>query len=401
MSHEAKLFSRREFLKTSSLVALAPNVPGFLQRTARAAEVQRDERILVVIQLSGGNDGLNTVVPFADDGYAKHRAALRLPEERLHKIDEGLGLHPSMKDAADLFEQQRLAIVQGVGYPNPNRSHDVSMAIWHTARFDREEHSGYGWIGRALDELPPPRRNAPASVLVDRESTPAALRGRKCVSTSFTSVEELLTRRDVRVTAGSDTAADNLAAFVSRTALDASTTADLLREIAGKDRTAAAYPSSELAARLRLVSQLVQADFGTRVYYAMQDGYDTHSTQLNQHARLLRELSQALRAFLDDLASAGLEDRVLVLCFSEFGRQVQENASAGTDHGTAGPVLVAGASVAGGLLGASPDLSALDDNAPRHEIDFRSVYATILGQWLGLFAVDILGGDFTPLPLLA
>ena len=394
------MLTRRQFLKTTSLVALAPHVPVFLQQTARAAGVRRDERILVVIQLSGGNDGLNTVVPFADEAYAKHRTALRLPEDRLHKITDGLGLHPSMRELAGLFEQQRLTIVQGVGYPNPNRSHDVSMSIWQTARFDREEHTGYGWIGRALDEVPPSMHQAPGSLLIGNESTPVVLRGRKSVSSSLTSIDDLLAVHATRPAAETTVDEANLTAFVQRTALDAYATADVLKQIAGRrESRSVSYPSSELATRMRLVSQLIQADVGTRVYYTMQDGYDTHSTQLGQHARLLRELSLSLQAFLDDLATAGLEERVLVLCFSEFGRQVQENASAGTDHGTAGPVFLAGSALAGGLIGESPDLSVLDDNAPRHGIDFRSVYATILDQWLGVDARATLGGEFDRLPL--
>jgi len=381
------MFNRRQFLKSSSLVALTPTVPAFLAQTARAAEAEKDERILVVIQLSGGNDGLNTVVPFEDDAYGRNRKALRLPTDRLHKIADGIGLHPSMQGTAKLFEDKRLSIVQGVGYPNPNRSHDVSMAIWQTARFDREEHTGFGWIGRALDALPVPKRNAPSSVLIGNGATPVALRGRKNISSAFNSIEDMLADMDLRPatsTGESVTAGErDLSSFISQTTVDAYSTADLLTEIVQqKKRTSVSYPSSKLSGQLKLISQLIQADLGTRVYYAMQSGYDTHSVQLNQHGRLLRTLSQGLTAFLDDLAEAGLEDRVLVLCFSEFGRQVKENASSGTDHGTAGPVFLAGTSVNGGLYGQHPDLNALTNNAPNHTTDFRSVYASVLREWL-------------------
>ena len=181
--------TRREFLKTSSLVSLAPTVSGFLYRTARATDASHDDRVLVVVQMGGGNDGINTVVPFADEGYAKHRDKLRIKEDRLLKLNNRIGLHPAMRAAADMIEDGRLAIVQGVGYPNPNRSHDVSMAIWQSARMDREEHNSYGWIGRALDESA--TAGATASLLAGDDQTPLTLRGRKCVSSSLHSLDEL------------------------------------------------------------------------------------------------------------------------------------------------------------------------------------------------------------------
>ncbi|APZ95869.1 DUF1501 domain-containing protein [Fuerstiella marisgermanici] len=399
------MFNRRQFLKSSSLVALTPTVPAFLQQTASATEAEKHERILVVVQLSGGNDGLNTVVPFADEAYQKHRRVLRLPTDRLHKVAEGIGLHPAMENAAELFEDERLSIVQGVGYPNPNRSHDVSMAIWQTARFDREEHNGFGWIGRSLDTLPAPKRNAPSSVLIGNQATPVALRGRKSRSSAFDTIGDMLTDINLRpgpLPNGSASESDgDLSSFINRTTVDAYATADLLTDIVNqKKRESVSYPSSKLASQLRLVSQLIQADMGTRVYYAMQSGYDTHSVQLPSHSRLLRTLSQGLKAFLDDIAAAGLEDRVLVLCFSEFGRQVQENASNGTDHGTAGPVFVAGKSVKGGLLGQHPELETLTNNAPEHTTDFRSVYASVLQEWLRIENAQV-SGDFEPLQLFS
>ena len=397
------MFNRRNFLKTSSLVALSPTVPAFLQRAAQAAEPQPDERILVVVQLDGGNDGINTVVPFADEAYAANRKTLRLRKESLLKLNDSVGLHPSMREAAELFEQQRLAIVQGVGYPNPNRSHDVSMAIWHTARFDREEHDSYGWVGRALDQLPTPKRNAPSSALIGRGETPGALLGRKCVSSSFSSLNELHVRAEPSSAAQTTSEfSGNLKDFVHRSTVDAYAIAELLRDLStGNERPNGAYPSSELASQLQLTAQLIKADIGTRVYYAVQSGYDTHSAQLSLHPRLLAELSGAIGAFLDDLSAAKLEDRVLVMCFSEFGRQVRENASAGTDHGTAGPLLLAGSAVAGGLLGEPPNLHELERNAPRHTTDFRSIYASIAEQWLNVRAQRLLEGEFDQLPLFA
>jgi uncharacterized protein (DUF1501 family) len=396
------MLSRRAFLKSSTLVALAPTVPGFLAQTARAARPQRDGRVLVVIQLDGGNDGINTVVPFKDEGYAKHRKLLRLPTAQLIKVNDQVGLHPAMTGAGKLLEGGRLAVVQGVGYPNPNRSHFESMAIWHTARFDPEERQGYGWLGRALDGQHHPEARGADCVFVGGGQLPGALRGRRCVASALTRPEDFVIAPLVKARPGPEApAADDLAAFVRRASLDAYATADRMAELAHATADGASYPATELAGELRLMARLIKADAGTRVYYARQSGYDTHSAQLGPHGQLLGELAGAVQAFLDDLAAAKLADRVALLAFSEFGRTVKENGSAGTDHGTAGPVLLAGPRVKAGLVGGTPSLRELD---ARHGdlkvgVDFRRVYATVLEDWLGLPARATLGGSFERLPL--
>lgn len=396
------MLHRRDLLRRSSLVALAPTVPGFLQRLARAAEEKRDDRILVVIQLDGGNDGMNTVVPYRDEGYAKHRDKLRLNVANLHKLNDDVALHPAMRGAADLVQSGRLAIVQGVGYPNPNRSHDVSMAIWHTARFDRAEHKSYGWIGRALDEAPP--SDSAEAMLVGEGAVPGALVGRRAIAASFSRLDELAIQNQaasggIGAQANESPANETLADFVRRATLDAYTTADRVSAAAGRERGKANYPSSELAQHLAIVARLIEAEMPTRVYYAVQRGYDTHAVQQPTHGRLLRELSEALKAFLDDLAAARLDERVVVLCFSEFGRRVAENASQGTDHGTAGPVLLAGPRVRAGLHGATPSLTDLVDGDLKTSVDFRQVYAALLRDWLGLSPETALGGKYEPLGL--
>jgi uncharacterized protein (DUF1501 family) len=397
------MLSRRSFLQSSTLIALAPTVPGFLVQTARAARAERDGRILVVVQLDGGNDGINTVVPFKDDGYAKHRKLLRLPTAGLIKVNDHVGLHPAMAGAGKLLESGRLAVVQGVGYPNPNRSHFESMAIWHTARMDSEERNGLGWLGRALDDQQRRDVSKPDSVFVGGAQLPTALRGRKCVASALTRPEDFVIAPEVKAKPGADALPkEDLAAFVRRATLDAYTTADRMAEVIGSPADGAAYPATALAGELRLMARLIKADVGTRVYYTRQSGYDTHSTQLGTHAALLGELAGAMQAFHDDLAAAKLADRVVLLTFSEFGRTVKENGSAGTDHGTAGPVLLAGRPVNAGLVGSTPSLLELD---ARHGdlklgLDFRRVYATVLEDWLGLPAPAALGGRFERLPLL-
>jgi len=390
------MLSRRDFLSRSALVALAPTVPMFLARSLRAAVPQRDGRVLVVVQLSGGNDGLNTVVPFKDEGYLKNRKALRLPEKQLLKINDQTALHPALGDAMKLLESKRLTIVQGVGYPNPNRSHDRSMAIWQTARFDPEDHNGNGWLGRALDA------DASPSLFIGTSALPIALRGRRSAASTLSRLEEFNLMGDAAAvrTMVSTPAAEDLPAFIHRSFLDAYTTCDRLAEVARVQSSGVSYPGSELANRLQLIARLLKTGFAARVYYTSQGGYDTHAAQLFTHANLLRELGGALRAFLDDLAAARLAQRVAVLVFSEFGRQVRENASAGTDHGTAAPVFLAGGGVQSGLVGTAPSLLDLVGNAPKMTMDFRRVYATILEDWLGVSSKDALGGTFERLPLL-
>ena len=396
-------FTRRDFLKRASLVALAPLVPAFLARTARAAVPDRDGRILVVIQLDGGNDGVNTVVPFADEGYARCRRALRLPKEQLVKVNDSVGLHPAMTEAGKLLENGRLAILQAVGYPNPSRSHFESMAIWHTARFDPEERNGLGWIGRGLDDDRQPDGGAPGAVFVGGGQLPAALRGRRSVASGLTRPEDFVLAPEAKpgpAGLGAEPK-DDLLAFVRRSALDGYVAADRMAEVIRAGGADNRYPATDLAKQMALMAGLIKGGVGTRVYYARQPGYDTHAAQLGPHANLLRELSGALKAFLDDLAAAKLEERVTVLAFSEFGRTVKENGSAGTDHGTAGPLFLAGPHVKGGLVGTTPKLL---DPDPKHGdlrvgLDFRRVYAAVLQDWLGLPAKDTLGAAFEPLPL--
>jgi uncharacterized protein (DUF1501 family) len=394
--------TRREFLKSSALLSLAPTVPAFLVNSARAAVPEKDARALVVVQLDGGNDGLNTVVPFADDAYARLRPTLRVPANRVVKVTDAVGFHPSLGPFGQLLDAGRLAVVQGVGYPNPNRSHFESMAIWQTARLAKDERTEIGWLGLALDAGGKGR--GAAALGVGTAQPPVAIRGRRSVAATLDRLDDYTIdpTADPRKALGATDPPDDLTAFVRRSMLDAYATADLVKEVAGESPSAAAYPGTPLGGYLRLIARLLKAGFGTRVYYTIQPGYDTHSGQQNVHANLLASLGGAVKAFLDDLAAAKLADRVAVLIFSEFGRTVRENGSLGTDHGTSGPVFLAGPAVKAGLVGDVPSLTDLD---PKHgdlrtQFDFRRVYAAILEGWLGLPSETALGGRFEPLPVL-
>jgi uncharacterized protein (DUF1501 family) len=387
------MLTRRAFLKSTSLLALAPTLPVFLARTARAADPMKAAPVLVVVQLDGGNDALNTVVPHADPEYAKLRPTLKIAAKDLVKVNDSVGLHPSLKPLAGLLEKGRLAVVPGVSYPNPNRSHFRSMAIWQTARFDPEDHKGYGWLGRALDTV------GGNSALVGAGAVPTTLNARRSVTLSLSRPDDLLLADAATAKAAlGGEAKDDLLAFVRRQAADGYGAADKLADQARASD--AVYPGTRLAEKLRLAAGLLKSDLGARVFYTTQGSYDTHASQNFNHAGLLREFAGSVEAFFADLDKAKLSDRVVLLAFSEFGRTIKENGSAGTDHGTAGCVFVAGGALKGGLVGTMPSLTDLDQGEPKMTTDFRGIYATILDKWLNCPGEQVLGGKFEHLPLL-
>ena len=411
--------SRRDFFRSSlaasTLVSMgATTVPGFLCRSARAAAAGKaaDGRVLVVVQLLGGNDGLNTVVPFGMDGYARGRRALRLPAGQIPKITKEIGLHPAMGKLAKLLEQGRVAAVQGVGYPNPDRSHFRSMEIWESARLEPGA-TETGWLGRALDAAPAPAGGDVPALHVGGRGLPIALRARRGEVPSLESLDayrlqldgDADARRSARaaidgMTKRDQPADDPLLGFLRRSTLSAYESSRRLEEVAGsKPAGKSPYPESGLGRRLGMIAGLIKAGFGTRIYYTTLDGFDTHARQFAAHATLLGEFSDAVAAFHADLAAAGQADRVALLSFSEFGRRVAENASGGTDHGAAAPVFVVGPVATPGLVGPHPDLETLDDGDLIHHTDFRRVYAALLGDWLGLPAEPVMGAGFAPLGL--
>jgi uncharacterized protein (DUF1501 family) len=406
--------TRRDLLKATlngaALVALSPTVPTFLARTARAAEPRRDGRVLVVIQLDGGNDAINTLVPSRDEGYAKHRDALRIDAKSLIRVNHEVGMHPGLREFGTLLERGQLALVPGVGYPNPNRSHFESMAIWHSARLDPEDHSGPGWIGRGLDAQIEAARAKPdgaAALFIGDGTPPAALRARRAATSALDRIDDLIlpegwSRSLATENPATPAAGDDLEAYVRRSVLDAYAASDRVAELTRRRTDSdARYPNTALAGRLQTIARLLKADLGARVFYTIQSGYDTHAGQANTHFSLLFELAGAIKAFLDDLAAAKLADRVVVLGFSEFGRRVAENSSAGTDHGTAGLVFLAGPGVRPGVHGKVPSLTDLVDGDPKITTDFRRVYAAVLEGWLALPSRPALGSTFEPIPLFA
>lgn len=400
--------TRREFLRLSSqgigLLAFSRFAPQFLVQSAAAAPLpEKDRRILVLVQLAGGNDGLNTVVPYADDAYHALRPTLALKAADVLRIDDHLGFHPACAPLHALLGEGRLGIVQNVGYPNPNRSHFRSSEIWETASA-ADESLPSGWIGRYLDNAcggTPEKGGDPMGIHINAE-VPQAFGGTLPHNTYGLTLGTRAGR------AGREDAAllESLAAmgedpdhqpgdanhtFLRATLMDSLVSEKKIQQIIDRNRPEAAYPGGGFAQSLRNVAGLIAAGLSTRVYFVSLGGFDTHANQANAHTNLLRQLSEGLAAFQKDLTARGLHDQVLTMTFSEFGRRAYENESRGTDHGTAAPLFVMGKAVSGPLHGTAPKLDATQKADPEFSTDFRSVYATVLDRWLDSPADEVLG----------
>ncbi|MCA9176222.1 MAG: DUF1501 domain-containing protein [Planctomycetales bacterium] len=398
-------FQRRQFLRGAmGATAIASlSGPALLRQAARAAEANDDGRILVVLQLSGGNDGLNTIVPFRDQEYYKQRPQLAIPEARTLRLTDDHGMHPAMTGLAAQFEAGRVAVVQGIGYDNPNRSHFESMDIWHSCR-RKDQTRTTGWLGRCFDQLGSQQGDVPG-IHLGEEKQPFALAAERMAAPSIGQLDNFQLRSREQVTQlVRDSAAgdsdDSLLSFVKTNAVSALETSRRVREAAERYRSTAVYPETALGEKLRTVAKLISAGMGTKVYYLTLDGFDTHSEQEGAHASLLRKWSGAVDAFLRDLESQGSLNRVLLMCFSEFGRRVQENASAGTDHGAAAPAFLIGDPVQGGIHGRQPSLTDLQQGDLKHHTDFRQLYATVLEKWLKVASEPLLEGKYAPLDVL-
>jgi uncharacterized protein (DUF1501 family) len=400
--------NRRDFLKASSLVGLGATVPTFLARTALAApdasKPGAKDTILVVVQLTGGNDGLNTVIPYKDDLYASYRPTIKVPADRVKKVNDSIGLHPSLDGLAGLLEDKALCVVQGVGYPNPSQSHFRSMDIWQAA--STAESLTEGWVGRALKAM-----NTPAfHVAGNNETAPLALTGSPARVPSITSIEDFqLKLADKAGKAVIEDAAktgnkSGLLDFVSKTALNTYASSQKLQEIGKNYQPKVPYPATGLANRLKLCAQLIDAGMGARVFHVSIDGFDTHANQggpQGTQANLLAEVSGAITAFYKDLAARGHKDRLLVMTFSEFGRRAKENGSKGTDHGSGAPMFLVGGKVKAGAVGEHPSLKDLEMGNLKFGIDFRQVYSAILDKWLGVPSKDVIAGTFKPVEVFA
>lgn len=419
-------YSRRLFIRHGvALASMASTIPAFLQRSAMGMLVPGtqgqtsipgvpQDHILVVLQLGGGNDGLNTVVPYGMPDYFRARPTLAVAEPGGQQrggagvaleLDRsrGLGLNPSLEALKSLYDDGLVSIVQGVGYPNPNRSHFASMDIWQTARLDGK---GDGWIGRYFDNTCNGTPVPEGAVNIGR-SAPLALMGSVQKPVSFENAELFRWLGDEvhdalhdpyqainRAGAVGEPTPGSQRDFLMRTALDAQVASDRIRGAVRK-QPLVRYPQSDIARQLQIVGALVRDGLSTRVFYVSKGGFDTHANQPGGHGNILRQVAEAMKAFHEDLKAQGNHERVLTLVFSEFGRRVQQNASQGTDHGTAAPMFLMGPMVRPGVIGEHPSLTDLDQGDLKFGIDFRGVYASVLEQWMGTPSAKVLGGDFS------
>jgi uncharacterized protein (DUF1501 family) len=417
-------FTRRDFLKRgvtfislslmSRYMMMQVN-PGFDSVFAQASTNSASDKMLVIIQLNGGNDGLNTVIPYKDGRYYDARPTLAVPEEKILPLDgaAGLGLHPNLPSFKRFYDEGKLAIVQGVGYPNANRSHFRSTDIWMSAH--PEKVVGTGWIGRYLDHSIAEFHGTSFPAANVHGILPLTLRGTRVVVPSIQNLESyqfqtdpvypddrasrLATFERVHAQAFGDPYRD----FLVNSGLKALESAEDLQEAAAGYSSSVEYPDDPFGQALRLVAQIVTGGLGTQVMHVAIGGFDTHASQnvapINQPL-LLERLDAGIDALHRDLVEHGLGSDVAIMTFSEFGRRVRENGSQGTDHGTAAPMFLIGDPVAGGLQGDPPSLKTLDGNGDLiHTVDFRQVYATVLEDWLEADAREILGGDFAKLSL--
>ncbi len=373
---------------------------------ALAARAANPERILVVVELDGGNDGLNTLVPYGDDAYYRQRPKIGLPAANLRKLDDHFAFHPALAGFERLYKDGKFAIVHGCGYDNPILSHFAAMGYWHTGVPIAGEK--LGWVGRIADAMSPtPRENMIVNI---GQAQSLAVRSRVHAPLVFDDPERFMRQGRFEQQpwfaslTGDANSSNATLAYLSGLARSALTSADFVRQAWADYASPVSYGLElPLAQDLRKVAALIDADMPTRLYYVnyRNNAFDTHVHQVDLHSRLLTYTSDAIHGFMEDISRIGRADDIAMMVFTEFGRRVPENASGGTDHGTATPMYVIGNTVKGGLYGTPPSLTELDDGNLIHTTDFRRVYATMIGEWLGLDPAIVLKGEFETLGLFA
>lgn len=369
--------NRRDFLKTTGLAGTTLMIPNLFRFSTPSAFMGKR---LVVVQLSGGNDWLNTVIPYRNDIYYKSRPGLAISRNDVTKLTDEIGLHPSLSSLNAFFDQGEMAIFQGVGYPEPNRSHFRSMDIWHTAT-DGKSHSDQGWLGqwseKCTEEFPALEINENLSLAMKADH------GKSLAISNLNGIKRIKDDRLLQAMAHSKEHDHAMASYLYQTATRVTEGADYLSSLIKPNSKDAGYVSNAFGSDLRIVANLMKAGAETRVFYTSISGFDTHANQRGTHERLLKSVDGSLLAFRNDLKQANLWDDTLVMVFSEFGRRVAQNAGGGTDHGTAGNLwLLSGGLKKPGLRGEMPSLQNLDQGDLIFNTDFREVYSGILLHWL-------------------
>ncbi|MBN2292390.1 MAG: DUF1501 domain-containing protein [Pirellulales bacterium] len=410
--------TRREFLKTSVGTAALASLATCPSSLTAAVGARRDsgDKVLVIVELAGGNDGLNSIIPFEDDIYGRSRTTLRLTRKEVLKINDQLGFHPALKGFRRIFDEGHLSVLQGVGYPKPNGGHDGAVMDWHSAQ-PHQTNRQTGWVGRVIDSREQLDSDFAPAVVVGQINRPFCLNAERTIVPSINSSRDFVLRSAGNTESLSDhhrrlvesaepprTESDNpLLDIVRKNQLSAYSTSRRIDEVIQKiPAMEGHYPQSLLAGKLHTISQLIRAETGIKVFFTGFGGggiggFDNHANQRDNHAALLRQLSESVAAFVDDLKRQKLLDRVVLMTFSEFGRTLKENGRKGTGHGSAAPMFLAGGKLKGGLVGEHPSLTELENGGPKHHTDFRRVYATVLDNWLGFDSRPVLGDGFAPL----
>ncbi|HEY9773814.1 MAG TPA: DUF1501 domain-containing protein [Planktothrix sp.] len=404
--------SRRTFLKSG--ISMAGVCLGWSHLSAIAAYAASFEprkpgssKILVVVQLLGGNDGINTVIPYSSPAYYKLRPTIAIKQEQVLHLNNDIGLHPEMKGMADLFKSGKLAVVAGAGYPNPNRSHFRSIEIWQTAQPDKIADTG--WLGRYLDQTSEGKTtNSKVFPAINVDpSLPKSLSANRVLVPSVTDVNQFRFNTDAHAQQDRQCQLDSFkriysnydlgrpdVKLLSEVGLDAMQASDYLLGVVKQYKDGVVYPNSGFARSLKFISQMICAGVDSRIYNVSLGGFDTHAAQQRTQASLLQQLSEGITAFQKDLEDHHLDQDVMIVTISEFGRRVAQNNGNGTDHGTAEPVFIVGSGVKGGVYGEYPSLNNLDSGDLKFTTDFRSIYATLLDRWLKGDSKQILGGRF-------
>jgi uncharacterized protein (DUF1501 family) len=389
------ILKRKEFLQIGSLATASVMMPKFLSALQNKATVPPGNKVVVVIQLSGGNDGLNTVIPITNDIYFK-RNSISIKKDAALNLTTDVGLHPSLQAFKSLYDDGSLSILNNVGYPNPDRSHFRSMDIWHSASASNQ-YLNTGWLGRYLDA----QCNGcskPTQALELDDTLSLVLKGNEKNGLAFKDPRRLYSSSNEKFYKDISAAHSNAEApvdYLYKTMSETLSSADYIFQQSKLNPTKGSYPASGLAQNLKTIASLILSEINTKVYYVSLGSFDTHAGQAQQQKRLFDELNGAIKAFTDDMKSNGRFEDVLLMTFSEFGRRVAQNASNGTDHGTANNMFFVGGGLKQkGLLNEMPNLSDLADGDLKYNVDFRKVYATVLNKWLGVSDSTILGGSF-------
>jgi uncharacterized protein (DUF1501 family) len=396
--------SRREFLKSSALASGMLFVPSFLHgldsKGMQLLSNSNGKRV-VVIQLGGGNDGLNTVVPYQNDLYYNARPTLAIPSKNILTLDQGLGLNPAMEKLRLLYEQGYVSVLNSVGYPNPDRSHFRSMDIWHTASASNE-YLNTGWLGRYLDIISDVSATH-AAIEVD-DTLSLALKGKRYTGLAVQNVQRFYQATNdpfLKKAAKQqqlDSHEHDHVAYLYKTLIETQQSAAYLQEKTKVYRSKQTYPNGEFARHLKTIAELIASGVESRVYYASLTGFDTHVRQAGQQANLLKELSEGIHSFVQDLQQHREFENTVIMVFSEFGRRVEQNGSNGTDHGTANNLfLISGNLKNAGIYNAPANLQDLDQGDLKYTIDFRNIYATLLQNWLQTDPGAILGNKINVL----